>query len=169
MIAFAHVVAQCIAVEAVDGVDRAENRAAHRLTGVSGFEQMIEDKIVGRVERLPDFLNDDTAFAFEFGGVEHRVLQNVGKEVDGERQIALHHAGVIGGRFMRRMRVEMTTDVFDLFSDGARVAALGAFERHMFEQMRDTMLVTGFVTRAGVNPDANRNGLQMRHGIRHYS
>ena len=65
VISFAHVIAQRVAVEAIDGINRAEDRAAHRLTGVSGFEQMVEDEIVGRVERLPNFLNDDAALTLK--------------------------------------------------------------------------------------------------------
>ena len=49
--------------------------------------------------------------------------------------------------------------------DLARGAALGALERHVLEQMRDAVLVRQFVAAARADPDAERDGLQMRHAV----
>ena len=146
---------ESLTIEALYGFDRAKNGAPHRLTGKGGAQQMIENEIVRRIEGLTDFLNDDAAFAFEFGLFKNGVLQDVGKEIDCERQIALHHAGVIGGCLMRRMGVQMTADIFDFFGNGSGRAALGALEGHVFQQMRDAMLMTAFVTCACIDPNAD--------------
>jgi hypothetical protein len=100
---------------------------------------MIEHDIVRRVFRLADLLQDDVALALEFVRIEPAVLENVGENVDRQRQIFRQHLGVVTGSFAARVGVEIAADRFDLDRDVGGAAALGALERHMLEQVRDAV------------------------------
>jgi hypothetical protein len=168
VIALVHVALQRLAAEAVHRVHRAENGAAKRLARIGRFEKMVEDEIVRRVERLPDLLNDDAAFALEFLGLEDRVLEDVGEQIDGEREVVAENARIIGRHLMRGMRIEMAADGLDLLGDGAGRTALRALEGHVLEKMRDAMLMGALVAGACVHPDADRGRFEMRHVIGHH-
>jgi len=59
----------------------------------------------------------------------------------------------------------MAADRFDLDGDVAGIAALGALERHVFEQMGDAVDGRRLVARADADPDADGGGLDPRHRI----
>ncbi len=80
---------------------------------------------------------------------------------------ASQHARIIGRGLDRGRGIEVAADRLDFLGDLARGAALGALERHVFEQMRNAVLVAVLVAAAGADPDAERGGFQMRHGVRH--
>ena len=61
--------------------------------------------------------------------------------------------------------IEIAPDRFDLLRDLARGAARRALEGHVLEQVRDAVLVGPLVAAAGADPDAQRGGLQVRHGV----
>ncbi len=46
-----------------------------------------------------------------------------------------------------------------------RAAALRSLERHMLEEMGDAMLDLRLAAAAGADPDAERHGLDLRHGV----
>ena len=87
------------------------------------------------------------------------------EHVERQRYVGLHHPRIIGRGFGRGAGVEIAADRLDFLDDLARRAPRGALERHMFEQMRDAVLVGLFVAAADAGPDPERRGLQMRHGI----
>ena len=65
-------------------------------------------------------------------------------------------------------RVEIAAHRLDLLGDLARAAPPRALERHVFEKMRNAVLVAAFVAAAGIDPNAERGGLQMRHRVGHH-
>ena len=140
-----------------DDLGPAQHRPAHRLVGIGAFLEIIEDDVVGRVVGLADLLQDHRALALELLRIEGRVLQNIGEDVEGERQILLEHLGVICRAFARGVGVEVAADGLDLFGDRARAAPLGAFERHMLEKMRGAVDLRRFVPGADIDPNAKRN------------
>src|SRR5262249_21506992 len=75
------------------------------------------------------------------------------------------HARVVGGVLARGIRVEMAADRFDLDRDFAGVAALGAFECHVFEQVGDAVDGGRLVARAGADPYADGGGLDPGHRV----
>ena len=93
-------------------------------SGKGAFLEMVEDDVVGRVVGLADLLQDDGALALQFLGLEGRVLQDVGEDVERERHVLLQHLGVIGGAFARGVGVEVAADRLDLLGDGKRAAPL---------------------------------------------
>ena len=128
---------------------------------------MLEDEIVGRVGDGADLLDDDVLLAREFVAVEGRLGQDVGEHVERERHVGLEHAGVIGRVLGAGRGVEIAADRLDLLGDLPRGAPPRALERHVLEEMRDAVLVAPFVAAAGIDPDAERGGLEMRHRVGH--
>ena len=93
------------------------------------------------------------------------MLQDVGQEIDRERQIVGHDPGVVGGVLARGVGVEMAADVLDRLGDRPRRAPLGALERHVLEHVGDAVDLGRLVARADVDPDADARGLDARHGL----
>ena len=105
--------------------------------------------------------------ALEFVAVEGAVGQDVGKDVDRQSGIGGQDVGVIGRLFDTGRRIEIAAGRFDLLGDRAGGAPPRSLEGHVFEQMRQALLVTGFVPGACRDPDAERRGLDMGHRVRH--
>jgi hypothetical protein len=63
--------------------------------------------------------------------------------------------------------IEVAANRLHLLGDLPGGAPLRALERHVFEQMRDAMLVRPLVAAAGADPDAERGGFQVRHLVGH--
>src|SRR3546814_14821441 len=59
----------------------------------------------------------------------------------------------------------MTADRLDFFGNGQRAAPLGALEGHMLQHMGDAVDLRRLVAGAGIDPDADRDGLDLRHGL----
>ena len=120
---------------------------------------MVEDDVVGRVVGLADLLQDHGALALHLLGLEGRVLQDVGEDVERQRHILLEHLGVIGRALARGIGVEVAADRLDLLGDGERAAPLGALERHMLEKVRDAVDLGWLVPGPDIDPDAERDGV----------
>ena len=159
------IAAERIAAEALEGLGGTEQRTAHRLIRVTQLVEMLEHDIVGSILRGADLLHDHVLFALEFVRHEGRVGQDVGQHVERERHVGLHHPGVIGRGLGRGAGVEVAADRLDFLDDLARRAPRGALERHVFEQMRDAVLVRLLVATTDAGPDPKRRGFQMRHGV----
>ena len=151
---------QLLRGEGLHRLGRAEDRAADRLVAERGFGETVEDDVVGRVVRGADLLQDHVLLALELLGVELGLGQDVGKDVDGQRHVVAQHAGVEGGRLDAGGGVDLAADILDLRGDLPGAAPLGALERHMFEQMRDAVLVVGFVAGARFDPDAQERRIR---------
>ena len=123
-VVLAHVAADGLARQAADDLGRAQHRAAEGLVGKGAGLEVVEDDVVGRVLGLADLLQHDRALARQLALVEHRVLEDVGNDVEGERHVVRQHARVVGGVLARGIGVEMAADRFDLDGDVAGVAAL---------------------------------------------
>ncbi len=159
---------QIVGLEAGHALARAEDGPADRLVGERLFLQIIEHEIARIVLRGADLLHDHILLALELGRIERWVAENVGEHVERERHVGFEHARVIGRRFDRGRGVEVAADRLDLLRDLPRGAALRALERHVLEKMRDAVFLLLLVAAAGADPDAERGGLEMRHGVGHH-
>ena len=129
---------------------------------------MIEDDVVGRVARLTDLLQHHLALAIEFHRIEGRLGEYVGEDVEPQRHVGLEHPRVKRGLLATRVGVEKTAHSFDLLGDVARGASARAFERHVFEHVRDAHQRARFVARAAIDPHADDRALELRHRVSRY-
>ncbi len=146
-------------------LDRAENRPADRLAGESALLEEIEHEVVGRIGRCADLLHDHALLALQLGLVEGGLGENVGEDIEREPDVLAEHAREVARHLVAGRRIEVAADRLDLLGDLARIAPLGAFERHVLQKMRDAVLGGLLVARAGADPDAECRRLQVRHRI----
>ena len=117
------------------------------------------------IGRRADLLHDHALLALELGLVEGGLGENVGEDIERETDVFAEHAREVARRLVAGRRIEIAADGLDLLGDLARVAALGALERHVLQKMRDAVLGGLLVARAGADPDADRCRLQLRHRV----
>jgi hypothetical protein len=129
--------------------------------------QPLEHEIVGRIFGGADLLHDHVLLALQLLRIERRIGQDVGENVERERHVGREHARVIGRALDTGRGVEVAADGLDLLGDLAGGSPRGALEGHMLQEMGDAMLVGALIAAATAGPDAERGGLQMRHGIGH--
>ena len=79
-------------------------------------EQLV-DEIVGRVLDHLDLFEDDLLLALDVVRAECRIPDDVGEDVDGQRQMLVEHLDVVAGVFLRGERVELAADRIDLLRD----------------------------------------------------
>lgn len=160
-----HEAAQMVAPERPHPLGHAEDRAADGLVGIGHLLQPVEDDVVGGVQRLADFLQDDAALHLDLSGVEGGMQHDVRQQVQRQRHVGGQHAGVIGRHLARGVGVDVPADVLDLLGDGQGGAAGGALERHVFEEMRDAVFGRVLVAGTRVDPDAHGRRGQPRHRL----
>ncbi len=155
-------------IVAADRLDRgrgAQHRAAERLARQRRLLELVEDDVVGRVERLADLLQDDAALALQLVGIEHRVAQDVDDHLDTQRHVLLQDGGVIGGDLAAGIGVQAAADILDLFGDGAGAAGARALEGHVLQHVGHAVQLGGLVPRAAGDPDAERRRFDLGHRV----
>ncbi len=150
---FGHKPRQIGAAKGGHPLGRPKDGAAKGLVGVGHLLQPVKDDVVGRIQRLPDFLQDDMALGLDLFGVEHRVQNDIGNHIQRQRHIGRQDAGVIGCHLAAGIGVDIAAHILDLFGDAQGTAPLGALEGHMFKEMRDAVLFGPLVPPAGRHPN----------------
>jgi hypothetical protein len=74
-------------------------------------------------------------------------------------------AGVVAHVLARGERVEVATERFQALGDRARVAALGALEHHVLDEVGDPEALERLVPRPGAHPHAQGHGLAPGHAL----
>jgi hypothetical protein len=118
---------------------------------------MVEYDVVRSIVGLTDLLEDHRALAFDLVRLEGGILQYVGQDIDGERDVFLEHLCVVGRALARGIGVEMAPYCFDLLGDGECAPPTGALKGHVLKEMRYPVDVCRFVPRADIDPDTERH------------
>ena len=143
----------------------AQDCAADGLAGIGDLLQPVEDDVVRRIQRLADLLQDHAALDLDLIVLEQRVQHDVGNHVQRQQDVVLQHAGVVGGHLARGVGVDVAAHILDRLGNLQRAASPRALERHVFEEMGDTVLLGALVTAAGIDPQAQRGGFQAWHPL----
>ena len=101
------------------------------------------DVVVGRVLDLRDLLQDDRALAVDLVLGEARVQEDVGEQVERERQVLAQHLRVVAGVLLAGEGVEHAADGVDLLGDLRRRPPLGPLEEEVLEEVRDARSARG--------------------------
>ena len=127
-------------------------------------EELVHE-IVGRVLDHLDLFEDDLLLAPDFFVDERRPHDDVGEQVDGERQVLVEHLDVVARVLLRRERVQLTADRVDRLGDVLCRSGIGALEEHVLDEVGDPALRVALVTRSTRQPDADRHGTHLRHRL----
>ena len=128
--------------------------------------EKVEHVVVRRVLDGADLLDDDVLLALELGRIEQALGQDVADDVEREADVGPDHAGEIAGPLDPGLGVEVAADVLDRLGDVARAPPSRALERHVLEEMRQSVLRDGLVARAGGDENADGGGLHVRRSRR---
>ena len=123
------------------------------------------DQIVGRVLDHLDLFEDHLLLALDVVLREQRIADQIGEDVDGQRQVLVQHLQVIAGVFLRRERVDLAADGVHLLRYFFCTPARSALEEHVLDEVRDAGLLGGLVARAARQPDADGDRTHMRHPL----
>jgi hypothetical protein len=93
------VVLEVGALDALNVLLWAEDGASEGLALEGGGVQVVEDDFLHLLVHLFLFAEDDVALALDGLGVELRVLQDVGEDVDGSGDVVVERLGVVDGVF----------------------------------------------------------------------
>ena len=100
-----------------DGLDAADDLTAQRVVGEDRLGQGHVDAVVGRVEAGGQLVEDDVALDLHVVGVERRLHDHVGEQVDRHGQIAGRHPDVEGRGLPSGEGVHVAADAVDRLRD----------------------------------------------------
>ena len=128
-------------------------------------EQFV-NQVFGIVLVHLDFFEDHLLFLGDVRVVKSRAQHQVGKDIEGDRQVLVEHFRVEAGHFLGRKRVEHPAHRVHRLRDFFRRAPLGALEDHVLDEVRDAVALRRFAARSRAQPDAHRNRTHVRHFFR---
>ena len=156
---------QRLLIERLDGLRDAENRPAERMALPVGLGEDFVDQIVGRVLDHLDLFENHLLLAFDVVFLERGVKDDVGEDVERERQVLVEHLDVIAGVLFGGEGVELPADRIDFLSDVFGRAAGRALEEHVLDEVGDAAALVGLVARAARQPHPDADGTDVRHGL----
>ena len=133
---------------------------------VSDGMEMVKDDLLVLLVDLLLLTQDDVTLALDGAGLELGVLEDVGDDVDGLRDVLAEALGVVDRLLARGVRVEVRAEVLHLELERMLRAAAGALEGHVLEEVRGAARRVRLRARAGVDPHAHGRRLRMRVRLR---
>ena len=128
---------------------------------VSNRMEMVKQDLLVLLVHLLLLAQNDIAFALDGAAFELRVLEDVGDDVDGLRDVLAEALGVVDRLLARSVRIEVRAKVLHLELEGMLGATAGPLESHMLEEMRCAIGRVRLGARASVYPHAYGRGLGM--------
>src|SRR6266478_7679697 len=151
------------ALEFLYGVARTQNRQTESMVLPETLGEDFMDEVVGVILIHFYFFKDDAALARNIAGVEDGMKDEIGENVHGERKVLIEDFDVEADTFLRRESIHIAADRIDLAGDGFGGAGFRALEHHVFDEVGDAVPFRIFVARAGLQPDADRDGTDVGH------
>src|ERR1700752_5183837 len=145
----------------------AQNRATERMLGPEAACKNFVQQRFRIVEIHLDLFENYLALLCHVFGIEKRTETQVGNDVESDGEMVVEHLCVEANLLFRREGVEHAADGIHFAGDGFGGAALGAFEDHVLHEMGEAVLLRGFAAGAVANPDTDRYGADMAHGLGH--
>src|SRR6266481_1835013 len=113
-----------------------------------------------------DFFQDHLAFFFYIFGIELGPQNEIGNDVERNREMLVEHFGVEANLFFGGEGVQHSADGIHLSRNGFRGAPLRAFEDHVLHEMGQAIFFQYFAARAVAHPNADRDGTYVGHCLR---
>lgn len=152
-----------VAGEILYRVTRAEDGFAEGVAAPEILREGLVDEIFGIVLIHFDFFEDDGFFLDDVVFGEARPKDEVGDDVESDGKVLVENFGVEADHFFGGESIEHSADGVHFARDGFCAAALGAFEDHVFNEVRDAVAVGRLAAGTGRQPDADGNGADVGH------
>src|SRR5690606_19172488 len=135
------------------------------MIAIARLLRQLEDQVVRLVRGFADLLQHNPLFALDLG---RRMIRR-----EDQRQHCLQHLGrvlaeaadEIAGAFVFRRRIDRCAARLDCFSDLAGAQASGALERHMLQEVGQSVALGRLEAGAGAEKDPNGGGAQTGHRV----
>ncbi len=144
-------------IERANGVLAADDGLAERMILIEIAGEDIVQKIFGIVHLHLQLFQDDALFLLDVLFAKQRVAHHVGQDVEGQRQMLVQDFGVVTDHLLGGECVQAAADGIHRARDVFGRAILGAFEKHVLDEVRDAVLFGSLAARAGLDPDAQRD------------
>src|SRR5579863_532208 len=151
------------ALEALDRVASAQDRAPQRMVLPEILGEDFMDQVVGAVLIHFDFFQDHAALAHNIVGGEGGIQNQVTEYVECDGQMLVEHFDAEADALFGGEGVDVAADGIHLTRNFFCRAMLGPFEDHVLDEMRNPVPVLVFVTRAGLDPNPDADGADMLH------
>ena len=116
--------------------------------------EQVVDEILGVLVRGGDLLEYHRPLALDLVGIEHRVEKNILQDVHRQRQVLVHHLGVVTGSLPAGESIDDAADGVHFLGDPLRATPVGSLEQQVFDEVRQSALPAFLVTGAVPHPDA---------------
>jgi len=156
---------QSAAMETAHRFGSAENGPPQGMVGPEALRKQLVDQVLGVIQLHLDFFEDHLLFFAEVPVIKTRAQDKVGNNVEGDGEMLVEDFGVEADHFFGGEGVKHPADGINRARNVLGGAALGAFKDHMLDEVSDAVLIGSFAARAGADPNADRDGADVRHGL----
>ena len=159
------VTAQRLRAQRVHGLHGAQDGLAERVRAPHQPGEQLVDLVLRIVLAREDLLAHHGLLLLHLLLREHRAAHDVREHVDHLGQVLGERAGVVAHLLARGEGVHVAAQRLEALGDRARVAALGALEQHVLDEVGDAEPRARLVARAAAQPHAERQRVAVGHGL----
>src|SRR6202521_4649815 len=145
------------------GVARAQNRQTESMVLPETLREDFMDEVVGIILIHFYFFEHRTALARDIAAIEDGMKDKIAEDIHGERKVLIEDFDIEADTFLRRESIHIAADRIDLAGNRFGGAGFRALEHHVLDEVGDAIPFRIFVARAGLQPDANRDGTNVGH------
>ena len=149
-----HIAEHSLAGKAAHLFGCAEDSAPRRLIGKRRRLKIIKHQIVRCVNGLFDFLHHHFFFFRHLAVVKRRVGNKIANNVRRQFQVVFQHFGIKTGKMARGIGICSAADIFNIFGNLPRVSFFRPLKHHVFNKMRNSVILCGFGSRSRIDPHA---------------
>lgn len=140
---------QLLPRDRLHGLLGADDRSTDRMAGPQCLIDEIVDVVVRRIADAADLLDDHVPLFLQFGGIEERMLQHVGEDIERQLQMLARHLHPVIGVFPARRGIHDATHPLDRLADQDRIGpARCSLEEHVLEKMGNAGHLVALVPRS---------------------
>jgi hypothetical protein len=143
-----------ISREGLDQLRGSENWKTEWMVSPTGPIENVVDIIIRRILHHLNLLEDNHPLLLHIFHVHEGMKENIGQEIDGQRQILIDHLGIKTGVFPSGKGIESSTDRVDLFGNVESGSPFCPFKEEMFNEMRYPVFTGLFISGPGGQPNA---------------
>ena len=143
-----------------DHLGPADHRPPERVAAENGIGDNVVDEVLRVVVDHRDLLEHDLALRVNIR--KDGVVDHPDDHVERRLQPVVRHTGVEEGRLARRRRVQLAAEPVEDLGDLLGGVCARALEEQVLDEVRHARTTVRLVTRAGPDPEAERDGADAR-------
>ncbi len=154
-----------VAMEPANCFRCAENRPAERMLRPEATGENFVEEILGVVQVHLDLFEDHLALFPNVVGIEFRAKNEIGNDVEGDRQVLIEDLGIEADLLFGGEGIEHAPDGVHFTGNVFGRASLRALEDHVFHEVGKAVLFGDFAAGTVADPNAYGDGTDVRHQL----